>query len=103
MPTPAEADAIARLSAFALFVLLTMFAGVALWRRWIVLGWFYDQERAQRVTAETQASRNAEALEANNVAMAQQSKVIGDQANELAGVRRELRELRTELRRAAGA
>lgn len=98
MPTPEQADAISRLGAFALFVLGTMFLGTALWRRWLVLGWFYDQERTGRVTAETQATRNAEALEANNVVLAKQAEVVATQAKDIAGLRREVRTLRDELR-----
>lgn len=32
-------------------------------RGWVVPGWLYHQERAQRIKAETQAERNTEALE----------------------------------------
>lgn len=97
--TPDQARTIAELSPFALFVFITVFIGVGLYRRWWVFGWLYLQERDGRVTAETQAERNADALEANNVAMGAQSSVMAQQARELAGLRREIRELRNELAR----
>jgi hypothetical protein len=37
--------------------------GLAFVRGWVVPGWIYRDERQQRATAETQAQRNAEALE----------------------------------------
>lgn len=92
MPTPGQAQEIASLGSFALFVLVTLFAGVALWRRWIVLGWFFDQERSGRLTAETQATRNAEALEATNT-------VLAGTLKEMVSLRREMRGLRDEVRR----
>ena len=92
MPTIGQAQEIASLGSFALFVLMTLFAGVALWRRWIVLGWFYDQERTARLTAETQATRNAEALEATSAALAGTLK-------EIAGLKREVRGYRDDLLR----
>jgi hypothetical protein len=92
VPTPGQAQEIASLGSFALFVLITLFAGVALWRRWIVLGWFFDQERSGRLTAETQATRNVEALEATNT-------VLAGALKELASLRREMRGLRDEVRR----
>lgn len=93
MVTPGQAQAIAELGPFALFVFITAFAMVGLWRRWIVLGWFYDQERTGRITAETQALLNAEALKTTNTALVAAMK-------ELAGVKRETRGLRDELRAA---
>jgi hypothetical protein len=92
MPTPAQAQEIASLGAFALFVLITLFGAIALWRRWLVLGWLYDQERSARVIAETQAERNADALEANTRALA-------ETLREITAVRREMRVLRDEFRR----
>jgi hypothetical protein len=91
VPSPGAASEIAGLSAFALFVFLTGFASVALWRRWIVLGFFYDMERQGRTIAETQAVRNAEALEAT-------SKALVAAMKEIAGLRRDVRLLRDELR-----
>lgn len=106
MPTPADAEAITQLGTFALFVFLTMFAGIALWRRWIVLGYFYTEEKTARMTAETQATRNADALDSNNTLMAEQALVmkaqveqIAAQSRELAGLRRDLKALRDDLGR----
>ena len=93
MPTPGQAQEIANLGPFALFVFLTILGVVALYRKWIVLGWIYDQERQGRLNAETQALRTAEALEATNTSVISMVK-------ELAVVRRELRGVRDELRTA---
>ena len=63
MPSPEVAQALADLGGFALFIFTVIFAVVALYRQWIVPGWIYRQEREAREKADTQATRNAEALE----------------------------------------
>ena len=63
MLSPELGKALADLGGFALFLLTVAVAAVGLHRRWIVPGWVYQQEREARQTAETQAIRNAEALE----------------------------------------
>jgi hypothetical protein len=94
--TPETADALSRLSAFAIFVFLTGLAGLGLYRRWWVLGWIYDQERAARLNAETQALRNVEALEASGAA-------TSGLVKELVAVRRELKGVRDDLRKLVSA
>ena len=56
-------QALADLGGFALFLFVVVSAAIGLHRRWIVPGWIYQQERDARQKAETQALRNAEALE----------------------------------------
>ena len=63
MPSPELAAQLADLGGFALFLLVLSIAAVGLWRQWWVPGWLYRQEVESRKTAETQALRNAEALE----------------------------------------
>lgn len=58
-----SAKQIADLGAFAICVLMVLVAGVGLWKQWWVPGWLWKQEREARQAAETQAIRNAEALE----------------------------------------
>lgn len=54
---------LADIGGFALFLLTVAIAGIGLFRRWWVPGWMFDREVEARRTAETQATRNAEALE----------------------------------------
>ena len=63
MIDPALGQQLADLGGFALFLLVVVVAAVGLQRQWIVPGWVYRQEREARLTAETQATRNAEALQ----------------------------------------
>ena len=63
MPTPELAQQLSDLGGFALFLLVVTIGAVGLYRGWIVPGWVYRQERAERQKAETQATRNAELLE----------------------------------------
>ena len=63
MFSPEQVKAFSDLGGFALFLLVVGVAAVGLHRQWIVPGWVYRQEREARQTAETQAIRNAEALE----------------------------------------
>jgi len=60
---PAFAKDLADLGGFALFLLVVTVAAVGFHKRWIVPGWIYQQERDARQLAETQALRNAEALD----------------------------------------
>lgn len=43
-------------------ILIVLVVAVGLYRRWWVPGWLYQQERDERVKAETAALRNAETL-----------------------------------------
>jgi len=61
--SPELAKALADLGGFALFLFTVVTAAVGLHRQWFVPGWVYRQEREARQIAETQAIRNAEALE----------------------------------------
>jgi len=61
--SPESVQALADLGGFALFLFVVTGAAIGLHRRWIVPGWIYQQERDARQKAETQALRNAEALE----------------------------------------
>ncbi len=63
MPTPEQAKALADLGGFALFLFTAIGGVIGLYRGWIIPGWLYTQEREARKVAETQALRNAEALE----------------------------------------
>lgn len=56
-------QAAADLGGFALFLAVVIVAAGGLWRKWWVPGWLYQQEVDARKVAETQATRNAEALE----------------------------------------
>ena len=63
MIDPALGQQLADLGGFALFLLVVVTAAVGLFRQWWVPGWVYRAERDARLTAETQATRNAEALQ----------------------------------------
>lgn len=63
MISPELGRALADLGGFALFVLTVATGVVGLHRQWIVPGWAWRAEREAREKAETQAVRNAEALE----------------------------------------
>ena len=63
MIDPAIGQQLADLGGFALFLLLIVVIGLGLIKRWWVPGWVYQQERDARQVAETQALRNAEAIE----------------------------------------
>lgn len=61
--SPELGKQLADLGGFALFLLAVIAAGVGLFRQWWVPGWIYRAERESRAKAETQAERNADALE----------------------------------------
>ena len=63
MIDPSIGAQLADLGGFALFLLVIVIAAVGLYRQWWVPGWVYRAERESRQTAETQATRNAEAIE----------------------------------------
>lgn len=63
MIDPALGKQLADLGGFALFLLVVIVAAVGLYRQWWVPGWVWKQERDARTVAETQALRNAEAIE----------------------------------------
>jgi hypothetical protein len=63
VPSPELAAQLSDLGGFALFLLFVLTAAVGLWKQWWVPGWLYRQERDARLTAETQALRNADALQ----------------------------------------
>ena len=63
MPTPEQVALFADLGGFALFLLVVALAGIGFLKGWVVPGWIFKQERAAREKAETQAARNAEAIE----------------------------------------
>ena len=63
MLSPELAKALADLGGFALFLLAVVIAAVGLYRQWWVPGWLYRSSERAREVAETQAIRNAEALE----------------------------------------
>lgn len=63
MIDPALGQQLADLGGFALFLLTVVIAAVGLFRQWWVPGWVFLAEREARLTAETQATRNAEALQ----------------------------------------
>lgn len=69
MPTPELASTLADLGGFALFLLVILVASIGLWKQWWVPGWLWKSERDARKTAETQALRNAEALQRISRAM----------------------------------
>jgi hypothetical protein len=92
VPTPAQAQEIANLGAFGLFVFVVIFVGAGLYRRWWVPGWVWEQDRAARIVAETQAERTVVALEAN-------SRALAEAVREVAALRREMRAHRDEFRR----
>jgi hypothetical protein len=56
-------SAAADVGGFALFLAVVIVVAAGLWRKWWVPGWLYQQEVDARKIAETQATRNAEALE----------------------------------------
>ena len=60
---PALGRQLADLGGSALLILLIVLIGVGLWKQWWVPGWLWRQEREARQIAETQATRNAEALQ----------------------------------------
>ena len=69
MPSPELAQSLADLGGFALFLFTVTVAAVGLWKQWWVPGWLWRSERDARITAETQALRNAEALQRISKAM----------------------------------
>jgi hypothetical protein len=75
MLDPALGQALADIGGFALFLLTVVTAGIGLFRRWWVPGWLFDREVEARKIAETQATRNAEALE-------RLAKVVGGERDE---------------------
>lgn len=58
---PSLAD-ISDAGGWAVFAFAVFGIALAGYKRWIVPGWIYDQERDQRAKAEIQAERNSEAL-----------------------------------------
>jgi len=63
MPSPELAKALVDIGGFALFLLTVSIIAIGLYRQWWVPGWLWRLEREAREKAETQATRNAEALE----------------------------------------
>ena len=61
--SPDLAAALANAGGLTVALFFVLVAGVGAYRRWWVPGWIYDQERADREKAETQAQRNSELLE----------------------------------------
>jgi hypothetical protein len=57
------AQSIQDLGLAGIIVLIALVAIVGLARQWWVPGWLYRQEREGRIVSDTQAVRNAEALE----------------------------------------
>lgn len=79
MISPDLAAQLSDLGGFALFLLVVVVAAVGLYKQWWVPGWIYRQERESRLKAETQATRNAEALE-KLARVASRDRVVRSQA-----------------------
>jgi hypothetical protein len=54
MPTPEQVRELVDSGGFALFVFTVIAGVIGLWRRIVVFGWFFDQERASRMRAEAE-------------------------------------------------
>lgn len=52
--TPEELKQLADAGGFVLFLLAVVGGTVGIWRRWVVPGWFYDQEHEARMRAEAE-------------------------------------------------
>ncbi len=63
MISPDFAAQLANAGGWTVTVFIIAIAGIGIYRRWIVPGWIYEQERADREKAEVQAQRNSELLE----------------------------------------
>lgn len=71
-----------------IIVLIALVAVIGAARQWYVFGWIYRQERDARITAETQAVRNAESLAKSSEAYAELAHAYTDLTKAAAEMRR---------------
>lgn len=82
------AKSIQDLGLAGIIVLIVLVATIGAARQWYVFGWLYRQEREARITAETQAVRNAESLAKSSEAYAELARAYTDLTRVVSDVRR---------------
>ena len=82
------ASSIQDLGLAGMLILVSVVAVIGSAKGWFVFGWIYRQEREARITAETQAVRNAESLAKASEAYIELSKSYSEIAKSYADLRR---------------
>jgi hypothetical protein len=82
------ASSIQDLGLAGMLILVSVVAVIGSAKGWFVFGWIYRQEREARITAETQAVRNAESLAKASEAYVELSKSYDELAKVYADLRR---------------